>query len=111
MAGPHLGQVEQIVDEREQVSRVDLDELQLPILGFREIPGKLHQQGSRESDDRVERRSKLMAHRGQEVVVRAARDLQLDVLPPKLRLEPPALGDVARALGQPDDGSRVVADG
>ena len=65
-----LGQVQQVVDEREQVLAADVCTVpQLLLLLGGERAGQPHQQRAGEADDGVERRAQLMAHAGQEPVL------------------------------------------
>src|SRR6202008_5116110 len=90
-----LGEVEQIVDQREQVLAARLYRLQLLLLVGVERPRQLHQQRAGEADDRVERRAQLVAHGGEEAILRQVGALELEVLLLQRALEALALADVA----------------
>ena len=78
-AGLDLGEVEDVVDQREQMLAgfehvVDVGELALV-----QLAEHLLVQHLAEADDRVQRRSQLVRHRGEEVGLVAARRLELAV--------------------------------
>ena len=69
-------QVEQVVDQREQVPAAGLHDPQLLGLLLVELARQLHEEGSGEPEDRVQRRPQLVAHAGQEAILGAARRLE-----------------------------------
>src|SRR6266850_622299 len=89
----NLGQIEQIVDQREQVLRAGLNSAELLVLIRVQRPGQLHEQRPGEADDRIERRAQLMAHGGEKAVLRLHRSLEILVLLLQRFLDPFALGD------------------
>ena len=102
VAGLDLGQIEQVVDDRQQVLAVRLHGLELlPLLGGQRT-AEPHQDRPGEPEHGVERRAQLVAHAGEEPVLRLARRLQLEVRLLQLQLEALALGDV------PDGGDREL---
>src|SRR5205085_5290577 len=85
------GDVENLVDQREQVAaRVE----DLPdAVALRRVQ-RIHLQQLREAEDRVQRCPQLVAHPREELVLRAARAFRLLLRAPEVLLRPPALGDV-----------------
>ncbi len=91
-AGLDLGQVEHVVDQREQVRArrehvVDVGELLVV-----QLAEHLLVQHLGEADDRVQRRAQLVRHRGQEVRLVPARGLQLLIQAPQLVAHPVHVG-------------------
>ena len=72
----------------QQVLAAVLDRAQLPVLLGVERARQFHEQRAGEADDRVQRRAQLVAHAGQEHVLRPAGLLQFDVLLAQLLLGP-----------------------
>jgi PAS domain S-box-containing protein len=72
-----LGEIEQIVDEREQMASTALNCTKLLFLLWRQRAGKLHQQRACEADDRIERRAQLMRHVRQELGLVLRRESEL----------------------------------
>ena len=91
----NLGEVEQVVDQREQVRAARFDGLELPLLIDGKRSGELHQYRARESDDGVERRTEFMGHARQESVLGVVGVLELKVFLLKGMLEPFAFGHIA----------------
>ncbi len=112
-AGLDLGEVEDVVDQREQMPSglehvVDVGEL-----AFVELAEHLLVQHLAEADDRVQRRAQLVRHRGQEVGLVAARRLELAVQPLELVAHPVHLrGEAADLVAVRDvEAPREVACG
>ena len=108
-AGLDAGQVEDVVDELEEVQARAVDVLRVRLDGRRvgRLVAALGQQLG-EADDRVERRPKLVAHRGQEVALGGARRLELRDQALALDDERLALGGADGALEQELDQLEVV---
>ena len=88
----HLGEVEDVVDEREQMvpRRDDVIEVLRLLLVHR--ADHLVLQHLREADDRVERRPQLVGHVGQELRLVLTRRLELGVEAPQLVVHPVDVG-------------------
>ncbi len=87
LPGFHLGEVEDVVDQRQQMLAAPenlADEFALPVwhLAEQTVPEHLG-----ESHDGVQRRPQFMRHVGEERRLHAAGLLELDVLPPQRLLE------------------------
>ena len=80
LTGLDLGQVEHIVDQGEQVVGRGEDVLQVLGLLFVHLPEQLLAQHLGEADDRVQWRSELVRHVGQEFALVLARHLELAAL-------------------------------
>ena len=78
LSGFDLGEVEEVVDQKEQVLGARLDAAELLLLVAGEGPRQLHQERAGEADDGVERRAQFVAHAGQEPVLGQVRVLHLD---------------------------------
>ena len=76
LAGLHLGQVEDVVDQREQVVGRGEDVVQVLVLLLVHLAEQLLLQHLGEADDRVQRRPELVAHVRQEVGLVLGGDLQ-----------------------------------
>ena len=96
LAGFDLGQIEDVVDQREQVlaAAEDVADEAALLLGHLADQAVLEHLG--EADDRVERRAQLVRHVGEELGLHPARVLELDVLLLQRLLEALELGHVAR---------------
>src|ERR1700694_324127 len=90
-----LGQVQQVIDDRQQMAAARLHSLQLLFLLRVQRAGQLHQQGAGKADDRVQGGSQLVAHARQEAVLGLVCALQLEIRLLQLLLEAFALGDLA----------------
>ena len=86
-AGLRLGQVEQVVDQRQQVGRGAADQLDLAALVVGELVRGLIGEQPPEADDRGDRRAQLMADVGQEPALRLAGRPQLHRLLVQLGVE------------------------
>ena len=86
-AGFDLGQVEDVVDQREQVLRRALNAIQAFFLPRRELAVDPVEHQRRVADERVDRRPQLVRHAGEELRLEPVRLLQLARLP----LEPGVL--------------------
>jgi hypothetical protein len=71
----HLGNVEHVVDQAEQVARARLQTFEVKLLRWRVRSEDAELEELRISEDRVERRAELVAHRRQELRLRARRRL------------------------------------
>ncbi len=71
LAGLDLRDIQQVVDEREQVSRARLDRGELFFLVSIERTGQLEHQRAGESDDGIERCAQFVRHVGQELALHA----------------------------------------
>ena len=76
LAGLDLGQVEDLVDQSEQVAAAALDPAERRALLLVERPVHAGEERVGEAEDRVHRRSKLVAHAGEEARLRLARALR-----------------------------------
>src|ERR1700674_1784277 len=90
-----LGEVQQIVDYRQQMAAARLHRLELLLLLGVQRAGQLHEQGARKTDDGIQGSSQLVAHAREEAVLRLVSALQLEVRLLQLLLEAFALGDLA----------------
>src|SRR5882757_6438641 len=90
-----LGEIEQVVDEREQVLCAGLHRAQLLLLVGVERPRELHQEGPGKADDRVQGRAQLVAHAGEKAVLCLHGVGELHVLLLQRALDVLALRDVA----------------
>ena len=102
----HLGEVEDVVDEHEQVTAAGAQRGQLRPLLVVDRPGDAQLQQVGVADDRVDRRADLVAHVGQELALRLVGLLGLQA--GALRLPPRAdvVGDVVAVRHHP--GARAV---
>jgi hypothetical protein len=78
--GLDLGEVEDVVDEREQVAPGLVDVLQILGLLLVDLAEHALRQHLREADDRVERRPQLVRHVGEELRLVLVRHLELRAL-------------------------------
>ncbi|MNS39493.1 hypothetical protein D3C72_717770 [compost metagenome] len=77
LAGFHLGQVEDVVDQREQVARVAQHDAQVVLGLLRQLDALVEHHQLGVADDRVERRAQLVAHVGEELALHAVGGLGL----------------------------------
>ena len=77
LAGLHLGEVEQIVDQLGQVLGRLADEADLRLLLRRQLAVAARQQQPRQRQDRVQRRAELVAHVRQELRLQLVRATQM----------------------------------
>ena len=115
LAGFHLGQIEDVVDQREQMLAAAEDVADEPALLIGQLADQAVAEHLGEADDGVERRPQLVRHVGEEFGLHAAGVFELDVLLLQRLLEALQLGHVARrgehALQAPVavvEGGRVV---
>ena len=97
-SGLHLGQVEDVVDQGEEVPARGQDVLQVLGLLLVHLPEHPLGQHLREAEDRVQRGAELMGHVGEELGLVAAGRLELPALVRDLAEEPGVL-DGQRGLG------------
>ena len=117
LAGFDLGQVEDVVDQREQMLAAAEDVADELFLLVAEIPDQAISQYFGEADDGIKGRPQLVRHVGEEFGFHPARLFQLGVFLLQPLLEELELGDVARrgkyALQHPvpigDDGERAIS--
>ncbi|MNS55774.1 hypothetical protein D3C72_886160 [compost metagenome] len=110
LAGLDLGEVQHVVDQRQQVPAVAQHRLEvLPVerIELERLVGR-HQIGV--ADDGVQGRAQLVAHIGQKLALDAVGRLQLDRLGRQV-LHLAALRQVARDLGEADQLAVFVVDG
>ena len=75
-AGLNLGQVQDVVDQRQQVPAAGIDVVQIVGLFRRDRPDQAVADQLAETDDSVERRAQFVAHVGQELALQAIEFLQ-----------------------------------
>jgi hypothetical protein len=92
----HLGQVEDVVDQREQVLTAAEDVANVAALLQREFTEQAVAQHLREPDDGHQWRAQLVRHVGEKLGFHAARVFQFDVLLHHGPLKALELGDVTR---------------
>src|SRR5579862_10006428 len=80
----NLAEVEDVVNQLQQMPRVLLDMHNEPLLGGIERAFQFFRQQVRKSNDRVERRPKLMAHAGEKLALEPVRALDFAVADFKL---------------------------
>ena len=96
LAGFHLGQVEDVVDQGEQMLAAAEDVADEPALLIGHLAHQAVPEHLGEADDGVQRRPQLVRHVGEELGLHAARVFQLDVLLLQRLLEALQLRHVAR---------------
>ena len=99
-AGLHLGQVEDVVDQGEEMPARGQDVLQVLGLLLVHLPEHPLGQHLREAEDRVQRRPQLVGHVGEELGLVAARGLELPALVLDLPEEPSVLDGEGRLGGE-----------
>ncbi len=107
-AGFDLREIEHAVDQVEQVLPIAQHRLQQVSLLVRELAQPAGQEEIGESDDRVERRSELVRHVGQEFALQARRPLELHILGGQVAL---VAADLLEGMGPVQRHHRLVAQG
>ena len=90
-SGLDLGEVEDVVDQREEMSARGMDVLQVLLLLLVELTEHAVRQDLGEPDDGVQRRAQLVGHVREEFGLVPARDLELSALVLDLQEEPRVL--------------------
>ena len=109
-SGLHLGQVEDVVDQGEEMPARGQDVLQVLGLLLVHLPEHPLGQDLREAEDRVQRGPELMGHVGQELGLVAARGLELPALVRDLAEEAGVL-DGQQPTGWRRSGARSTTSG
>ena len=84
MTGLHLREVEDVVDERQQMSAAVEDIAEILLLFGVELTEEAFEKDLGEADDGVERRAELVGHAGKKLGFVAVGGLELMVEPPEL---------------------------